>query len=62
MYICGRGFVSFNHQKTIRFDDYTLEIINNYRGCNFSDKLRNYVYDVERGRELRVNCNTKSAD
>ncbi|MBP3460352.1 MAG: hypothetical protein J6K58_14175 [Lachnospiraceae bacterium] len=42
--------------KTIRFDDITFEIIDNYRGSSFSEKLRNYVFDME---YLRDKYNTK---
>lgn len=35
-------------QKTARLDPETLEIIENYKGKNFSDKLRNLVRDYAR--------------
>lgn len=37
-------------QKSIKIDEYTNEIINNYRGKSFSEKLRNYVFDHEENR------------
>ncbi len=43
--------------KTIRFDDETFHVIDNYRGFSFSEKLRNYVFDMEC---LRNKCNTKA--
>lgn len=49
MRIVGRGFLNAKYQKSIKFDEYTLKIIESYRGRNFSDKLRNYIYDVEHG-------------
>ena len=45
------------HSKSVRLDDFTLNVIMEYRGDNFSEKLRNYVFDVEYG-EYK-NCNTK---
>lgn len=62
MYIVGRGTVWCNIQKSIRIDKYTYDIINSYRGKSFSDKLRNYVYDVEHKCKRQVKCNTSSAD
>lgn len=35
-------------QKTARLDPETLEIIENYKGKNFSDKLRNLIRDYAR--------------
>lgn len=43
--------------KTIRLDHFTIEVIMNYRGKNFSAKLRNYVFDVENG--IHQKCSTK---
>lgn len=37
-----------NVQKSIKIDKYTYEIINNYRGFSFSEKLRNYIFDHEK--------------
>lgn len=44
-----RGFrnLHITITKSIRFDDFTYQIIDNYRGNNFSEKLRNYVFDKE---------------
>ena len=38
-------------QKSIKIDNYTYEIINNYRGYSFSEKLRNYVFDHEKNQD-----------
>lgn len=43
-------------QKSIKIDKYTYEIINNYRGYSFSEKIRNYVFDHE---EKMIKSNTK---
>lgn len=34
--------------KSIRIDYRTNDIIENYRGLNFSEKLRNFVFDKSR--------------
>lgn len=44
-----------NTTKTVRFDDYTLNVINSYKGRNFSERLRKYVYDAEHGMKKDVN-------
>ena len=59
MYVSGRGFVNANIHKSIRIDIFTFDMINSYHGRSFSDKLRNYVYDVEHGRKRQDKCNTK---
>lgn len=38
-----------DYSKSVRLNLFTFEIINNYRGDNFSERLRNYVFDVENG-------------
>lgn len=35
------------YSKTVRLDSFTYDIINNYRGYNFSERLRNYIFDKE---------------
>ena len=53
MYDVRRGWFECKIQKSIRLDKYTFEVINNYPGKNFSDKLRRYVYDVEHSQKLK---------
>lgn len=36
------------HSKSVRLDTFTLNTIMEYRGDNFSEKLRNYVFDHEK--------------
>lgn len=50
------GQLNCHISKTIRFDDYTFDVIDNYRGFSFSEKLGNYVFDME---YLRDKYNTK---
>lgn len=58
MYDRNRGWFCCPIQKTVRIDEYTFRVINSYPGRNFSDKLRLYVYDVEHGKKMDLNCNT----
>jgi len=44
------GRLCARHSKSVRLDDFTYEVIINYRGSNFSEKLRNYVFDAEKER------------
>lgn len=53
MYDLNRGSkLRANILKTIRLDRRTFQFINTYRGSNFSERLRNLVYDFEK-------CKTK---
>ena len=40
--------------KTVRLDDRVIKYIEDYRGDNFSDKLRNYVLEHEERRDQIV--------
>lgn len=40
--------------KTVRFYPETLEVIKGYRGKNFTEKLRNLVYDFARKNQENV--------
>jgi hypothetical protein len=40
-----------SNQKCVRLSDRVLKYIDGYRGENFSQKLENYVLDVEERRE-----------
>ena len=48
MYEFGFGYIRLEKTVSVRLDSFSYEIINRYRGNNFSHKLRNYIRDTER--------------
>ena len=51
-YAHGNGFIYLNAniQKSIRIDRYTYDVIDDFNGTGFSDKLREYVRVMELAR------------
>lgn len=47
----------YSKSKTVRLYPETLEVIENYRGTNFSDKLRNLIRDFVRQNQENVRQN-----